>query len=52
LLHCPDNDIVHIGIWRSMAGLAMAVLAMAGLAMAGLAMAGLGRVLVPRLIRW
>jgi hypothetical protein len=36
-LHCPDNDIVHIGIWHSAAVLAMA---------------GLGRVLVPRLIRW
>lgn len=36
-LHCPINDIVHIGIWHSMAVLAMA---------------GLGRVLVPRLIRW
>jgi hypothetical protein len=36
-LHCPDNDIVHIGLWHS-----------AGV----LAMAGLGRVLVPRLIRW
>ncbi len=36
-LYCPDNDIVHIGIWHSMAVLAMA---------------GLGRVLVPRLIRW
>jgi hypothetical protein len=36
-LHCPDNDIVHIGIWHS------AVV---------LAMAGLGRIMVPRLIRW
>lgn len=36
-LHCPDNDIVHIGVWHS------AVV---------LVMAGLGRVLVPRLIRW
>lgn len=36
-LHCPDNDIVHIGVWHS------AVV---------LAMAGLGRVMVPRLIRW
>lgn len=36
-LHCPDNDIVHIGIWHS------AVV---------LAMAGLGRLAVPRLIRW
>jgi len=36
-LHCPDNDIVHIGIWHS------AVV---------LAMAGLGRITVPRLIRW
>lgn len=36
-LHCPDNDIVHIGIWHS------AVV---------LAMAALGRVTVPRLIRW
>jgi hypothetical protein len=36
-LHCPDNDIVHIGLWHS------AVV---------LAMAGLGRAMVPRLIRW
>ncbi len=36
-IHCPANDIVHIGIWHSMAVLAMA---------------GLGRVLVPRLVRW
>jgi hypothetical protein len=36
-LHCPDNDIVHIGLWHS------AVV---------LAMAGVGRALVPRLIRW
>ena len=36
-LHCPDNDIVHFGIWHSMTVLVMA---------------GLGRVLVPRLIRW
>jgi hypothetical protein len=36
-LHCPDNDIVHIGVWHS----AVVV-----------AMAGLGRVLVPQLIRW
>ena len=36
-LHCPDNDIVHLGIWHSLAVLAMA---------------GLGSVLVPRLIRW
>jgi hypothetical protein len=36
-LHCPDNDIVHIGIWHSTVVLAMA---------------GLGRITVPRLIRW
>ncbi len=36
-LHCPDNDIVHIGIWHSATVLAMAAA---------------GRLLVPRLIRW
>jgi hypothetical protein len=36
-LHCPDNDIVHIGVWHS------AVV---------LAMAGLGWLLVPPLIKW
>lgn len=36
-LHCPDNDIVHIGLWHS------AVVVVTGLA---------GRVVVPRLIRW
>jgi hypothetical protein len=36
-LHCPDNDIVHIGVWHS------AVV---------LAMAGLGRLAVPHLVRW
>jgi hypothetical protein len=36
-LHCPDNDIVHIGVWHS------AVV---------LAMAGLGRAMVPPLIKW
>jgi hypothetical protein len=36
-LHCPDNDIVHVGIWHS------AVV---------LAMGGLGRMLVPALVRW
>lgn len=36
-LHCPDNDIVHIGVWHS------AVV---------LVMAGLGRAVLPRLIRW
>lgn len=36
-LHCPDNDIVHIGLWHSAAVVAMA---------------GLGRVLIPRLVRW
>ena len=36
-LHCPDNDIVHIGIWHS------------GVV---LAMAALGRVIAARLIRW
>jgi hypothetical protein len=36
-LHCPDNDIVHIGLWHSAPVLAMALL---------------GRAIVPRLIRW
>ena len=36
-LHCPDNDITHIGFWHS------AVV---------LALAAAGRALVPRLIRW
>ena len=36
-LHCPDNDIVHLGVWHGASVVAMA---------------GLGRVLVPRLIRW
>lgn len=36
-LHCPDNDIVHIGLWHSAPVFAMALL---------------GRVIVPRLIRW
>jgi hypothetical protein len=36
-LHCPANDIVHIGIWHS------AVVLVMGLA---------GRALVPRLIKW
>lgn len=36
-LHCPNNDIVHIGLWHSAAVVAMA---------------GLGRVLIPRLVRW
>jgi hypothetical protein len=36
-LHCPDNDIVHVGIWHS------AVV---------LAMGALGRALVPSLVRW
>lgn len=36
-LHCPDNDIVHIGLWHS------------GVV---LLMAGLGRALAPRLVRW
>ena len=36
-LHCPDNDIVHIGIWH---------------AATIFAAAALGRVLVPHLIRW
>jgi hypothetical protein len=36
-LHCPANDIVHIGIWHSAVVLAM-----------GLA----GRMLVPHLIKW
>lgn len=37
LLHCSDNEIVHVGIWHS------AVM---------LAMGGLGRVIVPSLVRW
>ncbi|TAD74985.1 MAG: DUF1109 domain-containing protein [Sphingomonadales bacterium] len=36
-LHCPDNDIVHLGIWHG------AVV---------LVMAGLGRAVLPSLIRW
>lgn len=36
-LHCPNNDIVHIGLWHSAAVVAMA---------------GLGRALIPRLVRW
>ncbi|MFM7348678.1 MAG: NrsF family protein [Erythrobacter sp.] len=36
-LHCPDNDIVHIGIGHSAAIVAMAVL---------------GRLVIPRLVRW
>ncbi len=36
-LHCPDNDIVHIGIWHGATIFAAA---------------GLGRLLVPHLIRW
>jgi hypothetical protein len=36
-LHCPDNDIVHIGLWHSAPVFAMAAL---------------GRAIVPRLIRW
>lgn len=36
-LHCPDNDIVHIGLWHS------AVVVATGL---------LGRAVVPPLIRW
>lgn len=36
-LHCPVNDIVHIGVWHS-----------AAVVMMGLA----GRAIVPRLIRW
>lgn len=36
-LHCPDNDIVHIGLWHSAPVFAMALL---------------GRAIVPRLIRW
>lgn len=37
LLHCPDNNIVHVGVWHS------AVV---------LAMGGLGRMVVPALVRW
>lgn len=36
-LHCPANDIVHIGVWHG------AVV---------LAMGAVGRVFVPRLVRW
>ncbi len=36
-LHCPDNDIVHIGIWH---------------AATVVAMAAAGRLVIPRLIRW
>lgn len=36
-LHCPDNDIVHIGLWHSGAVIVTALA---------------GRLLVPRLIRW
>jgi hypothetical protein len=36
-LHCPFNDIVHIGLWH---GLAVIV------------SAGIGRMVVPRLCRW
>jgi hypothetical protein len=36
-LHCPINDIVHIGLWH---GLAVII------------SAGLGRMLVPKLCRW
>lgn len=36
-LHCPDNDIVHIGVWHS------AVV---------LAMGAAGRAMVPSLVRW
>lgn len=37
LLHCPDNSLVHVGVWHS------AVV---------LAMSGLGRLIVPSLVRW
>lgn len=36
-LHCPENDIVHIGVWHS------AVVLMVG---------ALGRLIVPPLVRW
>lgn len=36
-LHCPANDIVHIGIWHSAVVLAMGLV---------------GRALVPQLIKW
>jgi hypothetical protein len=36
-LHCPYNDIVHIGIWHGLAVILSAVI---------------GRVIVPRLCRW
>lgn len=37
MLHCPDNNIVHVGVWHS------AVV---------LGMGGIGRALVPALVRW
>lgn len=36
-LHCPANDIVHIGIWHSLAVVAMAAV---------------GWLAIPRLVRW
>jgi hypothetical protein len=36
-LHCPDSDIVHVGVWHSAAVLAMGAV---------------GRVVVPSLVRW
>lgn len=36
-LHCPDNDIVHLGLWHSAPIVMMAIL---------------GRMAAPRLIRW
>lgn len=36
-LHCPDNDIIHIGLWHS------------GVV---LLMAALGRIIAPPLVRW
>jgi hypothetical protein len=36
-LHCPDNDIVHIGIWH---------------AASVVVMAAVGRAVIPRLVRW
>ena len=36
-LHCPANDIVHIGIWHSAVVLAMGLV---------------GRAVVPHLVKW
>jgi hypothetical protein len=36
-LHCPDNDIVHIGLWH---------------AASVVVVAAVGRAVIPRLVRW